>query len=155
MLSQGLRPVRFVRILIKYKPSDIQTGCLGMSVGLAIIVLRVETVTQLLEALSQIIQPILVESLFCDHLLLGSKPFLDRLVRGRSEIRRAKAASAAVFVLRFGWWLRLEIKALLYRGSRRMLVPLQFWSRPGWILSSRQMCLLLGFVQDLFLFLLL
>lgn len=45
MLSQGLRPVRFIRILIKYKPSDIQTGCLGMSVRLAIIVLRVKAVT--------------------------------------------------------------------------------------------------------------
>jgi hypothetical protein len=126
-----------------------------MSVRLAIIVLRVETVTQLLEALSQIIQPVLIESLFCDHLLLGSKPFLDRLVRGRSEIRRAKAASAAVFVLRFGRWLRVEIKALLYRGSRRMLVPVQFRGRPARILSDRQMCLLLGFVQDVLLFLLL
>lgn len=155
MLSQGLRPVRFIRILIKYKPSDIQTGCLGMSVRLAIIVLRVEAVTQLLKALSQIIQPVLVESLFYDHLLLWSKPFLDRLVRGRSEIRRAKTASATVFVLKFGWWLRLEIKALLYRGSRRMLVPFQFRGRPGRILSGRQVCLLLGFVQDVFLFLLL
>jgi len=51
-----------------------------MSVGLAIIVLRVETVTQLLKALSQIIQTVLVESLFRDRFLLGSKPFLDGLV---------------------------------------------------------------------------
>ena len=72
MLSQGLRPVGLVRILIKNKPSDIQTGCLSMSVRLANIVLRVETVTQLLKALSQIIQSVLVESLFCHHLLLGS-----------------------------------------------------------------------------------
>jgi hypothetical protein len=72
MLSQGLRPVGFVRILIKNKPSDIQTGCLSMSVRLAIVVLRVETVTQLLKALSQIIQSVLVESLLYHHLLLGS-----------------------------------------------------------------------------------
>lgn len=125
-----------------------------MSVGIAIIVLWVETVTQLLKALSQIIQSILVESLFRDRLLLGSKPFLDGLVRSRGKIRRTKAASAAVFVLRFGW-LRLEIKALINRGSLWMLLRLHFRGRPGGFLSGRQVCLQLALVQDMFLFLLL
>jgi hypothetical protein len=106
-----------------------------MSVGLAIIVLRVETLTQLLKALSHIIQSVLVEILFHHHLLLGSKPFLNGLVRSRSKIRGTKAASAAVFVLRFGW-LRLEIKALINRGSLSMLLPLQFRGRQGGFLSS-------------------
>jgi hypothetical protein len=124
-----------------------------MSLRLAIIVLRLETVTQLFKALSQIIQSVLVESLIHERLLLGSKPFLNGLVRSRGIIKRTKATAAAVFVLRFGW-LRLEIKALINRGSIRMLLPLHFRGRPGGLLSSRQVCLLLALVQDMYLFLL-
>ena len=160
MLGEAFRTKRLIWVLVKYKSSNFEAGCLCMPIWLTALIFWIKGLIHLLVALSQVFEPVFVEILIDSDLLLGTlevRSLLDWLIWGWRKVRWAETASTVVLIdLRLLLLLLLlEIQTLLDWFFVMLRHTILFRSWPRGFVAHHKLCMLLACVQYLVLFLLL